>query len=90
MDTPHLVAMINDIADFFEHQGSADEAAAGVESHVARYWEQRMRVQMLAHYRSGGEGLSSVSLAAVQLLAREGADASRIHALDGGTGGDAG
>jgi formate dehydrogenase subunit delta len=90
MDTPHLVAMINDISDFFEHQGNAAEAAAGVESHVARYWELRMRVQMLAHFRAGGEGLSEVSLAAVQLLAREGADAPRIHALDGGTGGDAG
>ncbi len=90
MDTPHLVAMINDISDFFEHQGNAAEAAAGVESHVARYWELRMRVQMLAHYRAGGEGLSEVSLAAVQLLAREGVDAPRIHALDGGTGGDAG
>jgi formate dehydrogenase subunit delta len=90
MDIHHLVAMINDISDFFEHQGSKTEAAAGVESHVARYWEQRMRVQMLAHYRAGGDGLSVVSLAAVKLLAREGSDAPRIHALDGGIGGDAG
>lgn len=90
MDTHYLVAMINDISDFYTSQGSVREAAAGVESHVARFWEQRMRRQIIAHHHAGGEGLSEVSRTAVRMLAREGDAAPQIHAMDGGTGGDAG
>lgn len=90
MNTHYLVNMVNDISNFYVSQGSVDEAAAGVESHLARYWERRMRLQIIAHHRAGGEGLSAVAIAAVQLLAKEGDAAPRIHALDGGIGGDAG
>lgn len=90
MDIQHLVAMVNDISDFYETQGTLEEAAAGVESHLARYWEKRMRVHIVAHLRAGGEGLSEVSRAAVVILAKEGAAAPQIHWRDGGTGGDAG
>ena len=90
MKTSYLVSMANDISTFYASQGSLGEAAAGVESHIARYWEQRMRLQIIAHHRQGGEGLADVARAAVRLLDREGAAAPRIHALDDGVGGDAG
>lgn len=90
MNTSYLVSMANDISNFYASQGSVAEAAAGVESHIARYWEKRMRLQIIDHLRKGGEGLTEVASAAVRLLDKEGAAAPRIHALDDGVGGDAG
>lgn len=90
MNPQYLISMVNDISNFYVSQGTLQEAAAQVESHVARYWEQRMRHQIIDHLRSGGDGLSEVSRAAVKLLAREGDAAPQIHALDDGVGGDAG
>lgn len=90
MNPQYLVSMVNDISNFYVSQGELPEAAAQVESHLARYWEKRMRHQIIDHLRGGGDGLSEVSRAAVVLLAREGDAAPVIHGLDDGTGGDAG
>ena len=69
MDASRLVDMANDIAAFF--QGEGDPAAAGkrVADHLKRFWEPRMRSQLIAHARAGGEGLSPVAREAVSLLA---------------------
>lgn len=90
MKPQYLVSMINDISSFYASQDALPAAAAQVESHLARYWEKRMRHQIIDHLRGGGEGLSEISKAAVVLLSREGDAAPRIHALDDGVGGDAG
>jgi formate dehydrogenase subunit delta len=90
MHIEYLVTMMNDIATFHVGQGDLEFAAAGVESHVSRFWEKRMRQQILAHFRAGGAGLNEVSLAALALLAREGPAAPQLHARDQGTGSDAG
>jgi formate dehydrogenase subunit delta len=90
MNPQYLIAMVNDISNFYVSQGELPEAAAQVESHLARYWEKRMRHQIIDHLRSGGDGLSEISLAAVRLLAREGDAAPMIHGMDDGPGGDAG
>lgn len=90
MDIHYLVTMANDISNFYSSQGSIDEAATGVESHLARYWEKRMRHQIIDHYRAGGDGLSDISMAAVKLLAKEGDAAPNLHARDEPFGGDAG
>ena len=74
-----LVSMINDVSRFYISQGGVDEAAAHVESHVARFWEKRMRLQIIGHLQSGGEGLSAVSRAAVVLLVGEGDAAPLLH-----------
>ncbi len=91
MNIDYLVKMLNDISDFYVGQGDLKAAAAGVESHVSRYWEKRMRLQMLDHYRNGGEGLSEVSRAAIAILKVEGDKAPEIHSNDEPQGGgDAG
>jgi len=41
---------------------------AGVASHVQRFWDPRMRRQILAHAAAGGEGLSDLALAAIKTL----------------------
>lgn len=90
MNPQYLVSMINDISRFYATQDELPAAAAQVESHVARYWEKRMRRQIIEHLGAGGQGMSEVSRAAVLLLSREGDAAPAIHALDDGIGGDAG
>jgi formate dehydrogenase subunit delta len=90
MNPQYLIAMVNDISNFYVSQGELPEAAAQVESHLARYWEKRMRHEIIGHLRAGGDGLSEVSRAAVKLLAKEGDAAPMIHGMDDGPGGDAG
>lgn len=86
MNPQYLVSMINDVSTFYATQGTVSEAAASVESHVARFWEKRMRKQIIDHLRSGGEGLSDVSRAAVALLVREGDAAPLLHTGEDSTG----
>lgn len=69
MNIEHLVSMANDIGDFFAVEPDKDEGARSVLNHIRRYWDPRMRVQMIEHYHAGGEGLSDISRAAVALLA---------------------
>jgi formate dehydrogenase subunit delta len=90
MRTERLVSMINDIATFFAADPEPGAAARGVESHITRFWDPRMRRELIQHYRDGGAGLSDISRLAVALLAAEGPAAPALHAKEGGTGGDAG
>jgi formate dehydrogenase subunit delta len=68
MDPQHLVAMVNEIAAFFAGEDPAN-AAANVANHLRRYWDPRMRKQILAHVGKGGEGLTAVARAGVELIA---------------------
>jgi len=86
MNPQYLVSMINDVSKFYVSQGELAEAAASVESHIARFWEKRMRNQIIEHLRGGGEGLSEVSRAAVALLVREGDSAPLMHTGEDSTG----
>jgi formate dehydrogenase subunit delta len=73
-----LIKMANQIADFFEGEAGAD-APAAVASHLRRYWEPRMRKDMIAHYDlNGGEGLDEVALKGVALLAADRANQPRV------------
>jgi len=63
--------MANDIGAFFDADSDKVEAAKGVANHLRRFWDPRMRRQIVAHYRDGGDGLKDVTRAAVALLADE-------------------
>jgi formate dehydrogenase subunit delta len=73
MDVGHLVTMANDIAAFFDAEAGKDGAAESVRSHIARFWEARMRRAIIAYEQQGGDGLSPTARAAVQRLAPPGA-----------------
>ena len=64
---PPTVRMLNDIAVQFAHR-PPEVAAAAVAGHVRRFWEPRMRAQLLAATLDGGAILEPVALAAVTLL----------------------
>jgi formate dehydrogenase subunit delta len=73
MHSEYLVRMANDIASFFAAEPDKGEAARSVQAHIKRYWDPRMRAQIIAHYRAGGEGLEGIVRAAVAALADEAA-----------------
>ena len=72
MRIDRLVAMANDIGAFFEADADRPQAAQHVATHLKRFWNPRMRRQIVAHYSSrGGEGLHDVARSGVALLAEE-------------------
>jgi formate dehydrogenase subunit delta len=70
MNIERLVEMVNDIANFFHSEPDHAAAVAGVAGHLRKYWEPRMRKQILAHLDAGGHGLSDLGREGVEALAR--------------------
>ena len=52
----------------------AEAAAQSVAQHLTRYWDPRMRKQIVEHHRNGGAGLSELALQGVALLAQQQAE----------------
>jgi formate dehydrogenase subunit delta len=70
MNIDLLIKMANEIGEFFVGTTDRDQAARDVANHLRRYWEPRMRAQMLTYYEQRqGAGLSDVARNAVALLA---------------------
>jgi formate dehydrogenase subunit delta len=66
MDVDKLVQMANRIGLFFEAMPDRFEAIEGIALHLQRFWEPRMRRELLAHVDGAqGEGLSAIVLAAI-------------------------
>jgi formate dehydrogenase subunit delta len=68
MQVERLVTMANDIAKFFASESPPVEAAQNVASHLSRFWDPRMRREIILHAQSGGAGLSDLARSAVGLL----------------------
>ena len=72
MDARKLVKMANEIASFFASEPDPSARLAGVAGHLRRFWDPRMRRQLLSHVEErGGEGLSELALAAIAKHAQE-------------------
>jgi formate dehydrogenase subunit delta len=67
MEAARLVYMANQIGKAFHAQGEA-AAEAAVEDHLRRFWDPRMRREIIAHLGAGGEGLDAAARAAVTRL----------------------
>ena len=70
MNIERLVEMANDIANFFASEPDHAAGVAGVAGHLKRFWEPRMRKQIIAHLDAGGHGLGDLAREGVQQLAR--------------------
>jgi len=68
MNVERLVAMANDIAAFFDAEPDKAIAAEGVRFHMTRFWDPRMRREILEHVGAGGVGMSPTAIAAVKML----------------------
>ena len=70
MNPEHLAEMVNDIAHFFAAEPDREAAVNGVSGHLKRYWDPRMRRQIVAYLRDQGGGeLSELARAGVARLA---------------------
>lgn len=49
MNIDNLVRMANGIGAFFETMPDQEQALADIASHLQRFWEPRMRLQILAY-----------------------------------------
>ncbi|HTX16102.1 MAG TPA: formate dehydrogenase subunit delta [Candidatus Baltobacteraceae bacterium] len=67
MEPQHMVHMANQIALFFAAYPK-DEAVAGVTDHFQKFWEPRMRKQIIEYVAQGGAGLNELALEAVKHL----------------------
>jgi formate dehydrogenase subunit delta len=68
MNIDRLVRMANDIGNFCKAEPDHAAAVEGVASHIKRFWDPRMRKEILAHLESGGSGLSDLAKEAVAKL----------------------
>ena len=63
-----LIYMANQIAREFENQRPR-EAAEATWDHLWHFWDPRMREMIIAHWKTGGDGLSETAKTAVERLA---------------------
>jgi len=70
MNIDLLIKMVNEISDYFASEPDSEQAAKDIAGHLRRYWEPRMRRQIITYYEERrGAGLSDLALRGVGLLA---------------------
>jgi formate dehydrogenase subunit delta len=70
MNIDLLIKMANEISAYFAAEKDTEQAAKDVARHLRRYWEPRMRRQIITYYEERqGAGLSELAQRGVGLLA---------------------
>jgi formate dehydrogenase subunit delta len=70
MSPEKLVYMANQIGRFFAHR-TQTAAVADIADHLRKYWEPRMRREILDYMDRGGKGFDPLVLKAVESLRPE-------------------
>ena len=87
MDPKTLVHMANRIDEFFQAMPEREEALQGVATHIRKFWDPRMRRELLAYVdHEQGKGLSEVVLSALHAH-RSTLSADQVNHADRPTGG---
>ena len=68
MNIERLVHMANDIGNFFKAEPDHALAVEGVANHLKRFWDPRMRKEILAYAEGGGADLMDLVREAVLKL----------------------
>jgi formate dehydrogenase subunit delta len=68
MDVDNLVKMANQIESFFRSDPDPEAAVSAIESHIRRFWEPRMRREIIQYCSAGGQGLGDLAKRAIQKL----------------------
>ncbi|GAB2894625.1 formate dehydrogenase subunit delta [Paralcaligenes sp. KSB-10] len=70
MNINHLIRMANSIGNFFEAMPDHTEGLEGIANHIQKFWEPRMRIDLLDFLDAHPDGQSSdVGLSAMVLEA---------------------
>ncbi|WP_019936884.1 formate dehydrogenase subunit delta [Bordetella sp. FB-8] len=56
MDISNLIRMANRIGDFFEAMPDREEAVEGIANHIQKFWEPRMRSELLSFLEAHSDG----------------------------------
>lgn len=75
METQDMIRMANQIAGFFNGSGP-EVAVKDAAEHINKFWEPRMRIALLAHLDTGGEGLDPTIVKAASLIKKPKATAA--------------
>ena len=87
MNPKTLVHMANRIGEFFQAMPDRDEALQGVATHIRKFWDPRMRRELLAYVdQQAGDGLSELVLTALREH-RSTLSADQVSQADRPTGG---
>ena len=68
MNVERLVRMANDIGNFFKSEPDHGVAVDGVALHLKRFWDPRMRKEIVAYVDGGGAELMDLVREAVLKL----------------------
>lgn len=69
MNIDLLIKMTNEIGQIFAGATPPEQAPNDIANHLRRYWEPRMRAQMLEYYEQRqGAGLSELARSGVAVL----------------------
>ncbi len=72
MNLDLLIKMVNEISAYFDAEPDPEQAARDVAAHLKRFWDPRMRRQIIAYLRErNGAGLTPLALRGVTLLAAQ-------------------
>jgi len=79
MNIDLLIKMVNEISAYFAAEPDIEQAAKDVAGHLRRFWDPRMRRQIISYYEERrGAGLTELALRAVALLAAQESSASAL------------
>jgi formate dehydrogenase subunit delta len=70
VDVPPYLRLANEIAVQFTHR-PFEESAEVVAAHIRKFWDPRMRGQLMAHAVAGGDGLHPIAARAAALLQQQ-------------------
>jgi formate dehydrogenase subunit delta len=81
MNIDLLIKMANEIGAFFHGVTDPKQASADVAAHLTRYWEPRMRKQIVAYFEERhGAGLTDTAIGGIQLLKQQADKAAAAEA----------
>jgi formate dehydrogenase subunit delta len=82
MNIDLLIKMANQIGEFFQGANDPSQVPKDVAVHLTRYWDPRMRAQIIDYCRERhGAGLTDTARAGVEILGQEAARAEAAGAV---------
>ncbi|WAK02085.1 formate dehydrogenase subunit delta [Methylobacter sp. YRD-M1] len=63
--------MANDIGNFFNSDPDKEAAVDGIFDHLRKFWDPRMRKEIIQYYREGGNELNELVRQAIKRLELE-------------------
>jgi formate dehydrogenase subunit delta len=71
MNPNNLIKMANQIGDFFSAMPDAEQAKQDIADHMQRFWEPRMRQNLMSHLDQHGDAQLKPMVRAALVLMKE-------------------